>query len=438
MSRTNAISKYISATWRNWTVSLGFVCLMILLSPYVSRHFFPCIPIAFAAMLGVMIYHRRNLTNQGLAIPYIVTVSLLIEGILLTGFNLTVRITDVYELAGKPVNDELPFIVQLTISPVLVLVSGLFMLRRLGHGRYFRTGSGRSDVSLVQRMVWQETRYQTRLMFLLALGMSAAVWCYTVFRFSSASINRPDMFFFVWMPLIVYILSLVYLGFRCFSLWAFYTQNDPAMMMSSHRSSIVRFLIVSGDSIYLSEHSLDVKQCSESYYDTPVRLRQPLAEHFSDKDARAMLMAYTGIASGIVEVKYMFDGLGHSCDSRIFRFLSVLSSPDDVDGSRIAGGSWFTLDQVRRLDRSHRLATELSADLVHIYTVAMAWKTYDINGNRRYPVRHYRPTFRLGDLKKWNVDYNDPRWLRVSALNADSRLFRLRRFLSRVTSPSMQ
>ena len=438
MSRSNEISKYIMATWRNWAVSVGLVCVMILLSPYVSRHFFPCIPVTFAAMLGVMIYHRRSRSNQGLAIPYIVTVSLLIEGILLFGFNLTVRITDVYELAGKQVNDELPFIVQLSISPVLALMSGLFMLRRLGHGRYFRTDTGRSDVSLVQRMVWQETRYQTRLLLLLALFMSIAAWVYTVFRFSSVSINRPDMFFFVWMPLIVYIMSLIYLGIRCFSLWAFYSQNDPAMMVSPHRSSIVRFLIVNGDSLYLSKHVIDAKQCAETYYDTPVRVRAPYAETISEKDARNILVDYTGIDDDIKTVKFLFDGLGHSCDSRIFHFLSVLSSQSGVDGSRINDGTWYTIEQVRRLDRDHKLAAELSAELVHVYTVAMAWKTYDINGNRRYPIKHYRPTFRLGDVEKWDINYNDPRWLRVSNLNADSRLFRLRRFFSRVTSPSTQ
>ena len=332
-------------TWRHWAFSLGLVCVMVMLSTLVTRHFFPYIAFAFAALLAVMIYNRRNRRNQGLAIPYIVTVSLLIEGFLLTGFNLTVRITDIYELAGTPVNDELPFIVQLSMSPVISLVSGVFMLRRLGRGRFFRTRAGRSDVSLVQRMVWQETRYQTRLLFLISLGMSVAEWIYTYFVFTSVSINKPDMFFFVWMPVIVYALSLVYLGFRCISLWAFYSQNDPVMMLNPHRSSIVRFLIVSDDTLYLSRHQLDVKQGMEPYYDTPVRLRAPYTDKFSDTDAMSLFKKYTGIDAGIEVVKFLFDGLGHGLDNSFFHYLCVLASPADVKGSRIT----ISREQVRSI-----------------------------------------------------------------------------------------
>lgn len=425
-------------TWRHWAFSLGLVCVMIVLSLTVSRHFFPYIAFSFAAILGVMIYNRRNRTNQGLAIPYIVTVSFIIEAVLLSGFNLTVRITDVYELAGKPVNDELPFIVQLSMSPVLAFVSGVFMLRRLGPGRFFRTRTGRSDVSLVQRMVWQETRYQTRLLFLISLGMSVAAWIYTYFSFTSISINKPDRFFFVWMPIIVYALSLVSLGFRCVSLWAFYSQNDPVMLLNPHRSTIVRYLIVSDDNLYLNRHRLEVKQGMESYYDTPVRMRVPYSENISDSEALDLFKRYTGIEAGIEVVKFLFDGFGHNLDNSVFHFLCVLKSPLAVDRSRIDDGEWLTFDQIRNLDHRHSLSAELSAELVHIYTVAMAWKRYDIDGNRRYAIKSYRPSYNLGDIKSWNVDFTDSRWLKVARLNADKPFFRLRRFLSRITSPSVQ
>lgn len=437
-TKSNVISSYIMTTWRHWAFSLGLVCVMVMLSTFVSRHFFPYIAFAFAALLAVMIYNRRNRHNQGLAIPYIVTVSLLIEGFLLTGFNLTVKITDIYELAGTPVNDELPFIVQLSMSPVIALVSGVFMLRRLGRGRFFRTRAGRSDVSLVQRMVWQETRYQTRLLFLISIGMSVAEWIYTFFVFTSVSINKPDMFFFVWLPVIVYALSLVYLGFRCVSLWAFYSQNDTVKMLNPNRSSVVRFLIVSDDSLYLSRHKLDVKHGMESYFDTPVRLSMPYTDKYSGTDALSLFKKYTGIDAGIEVVKFLFDGFGHGLDNSFFHYLCVLSSPADVKGTRIEGGQWLSLDEIRRLDYNHRLSAELSAELVHIYTVAMAWKSYDIDGNRRYSIKNYRPTYRLCDIKKWDVDYTDSRWLKVARLNADKPLFRIRRFLSRLTSPSLQ
>ena len=435
----NEISTYIMATWRHWTVSVGLVCVLILLSPWLSRLFFPYMTLGFSALLGLMIYNRRNRVNQGLAVPYIVCVTLLLEGLLLMGFNLTVRITDIYELAGKPVNDDLPFIVQLTLSPVMAIVSGVFMLRRLGRGRFFRTRFGSSDVSLIQRMVWQESRYQTRMLFIINLVMSVVEWYYTYFSFTSVSINRPDMFFFVWLPVIVFVLSVIYLGFRCFSLWAFYIQNDPVNMVSPHRSTIVRFLIVANDSLYVKTLQLDVKQGMEPYIDTPVRLRIHFSDHVSESEAKDLFERYTGISSDCIsKFKYLFMGIGHGSDSNIVHFLCVLNNADAVAGSRIDGGKWMSLYELRHLNLDHRLSTEMSSELVHIYTVAMAWKSYDYDGNRRYPIKHYSPTYRLCDIHKWDVDYDDERWLKIARLNADSPFFKLRRFFARITSPSVQ
>ena len=59
----------------------------------------------------------------------------------------------------------------------------------------------------------------------------------------------------------------------------------------------------------------------------------------------------------------------------------------------------------------------------------MAWKTYNRQGRRLYPIKHYKPIFRLRDFKEWDVDYNDPAWLQISEENEDTRFYRARRLL---------
>lgn len=436
--QSNPIPAYIMATWRHWTLSLGLVMIMILLSLVVSREIFPVIPLAFAAMLALFIYNKHNRSNQGLAIPYIVTVSLLIEAALLGGLNLTERIIDIYELTGKPANAELPVIVQLSISPVLALVSGVFILRRLGKGRFFRGRYGRSDVSIVQRMVWQETRYQTRLLFMLNAVQAVVVWLYTYYSFVTISINKPDSFFFFWLPIIVFVLSLVYLGFRCVSLWAFYIQNDPVMMLNPHRSSIIRCLIVCKNKIYLVRRRLDVKQGIDTFYDSPVRLRVPYTKNFTTQDALRLFKQYTGLESGIKTFRFIFDALAQDTDNTLFHYLCVIDDDGVLDESRISDGGWYTMGDIKKMDRDHSLSTELSSELVYIYTVGTTSKRYDINGNRRYAIKGYSPIFHLGEAGESDIDFTDPRWLRVSRLNADKPLFHLRRFLQRLTQPSIQ
>ena len=90
--------------------------------------------------------------------------------------------------------------------------------------------------------------------------------------------------------------------------------------------------------------------------------------------------------------------------------MQVLQGPHDLNG---AGGN--------------RLSPMLANELVRIHTITMAWKTYDRRGHRLYPIKNYKPIFRLRDFKEWDVDFNDPVWLQISVENEDRPFFRVRR-----------
>ena len=61
----------------------------------------------------------------------------------------------------------------------------------------------------------------------------------------------------------------------------------------------------------------------------------------------------------------------------------------------------------------------------------MAWKTYNRKGYRLYNIKNYKPTFRIRDIKDWDVDYNDIRWIFISENNEDCYFFKLRNFFNR-------
>ena len=78
---------------------------------------------------------------------------------------------------------------------------------------------------------------------------------------------------------------------------------------------------------------------------------------------------------------------------------------------------------------ARKLAPLLRAELVRIYTTVMTWTTYDSNGKRLYKIKSYRPTFHLKQLPDWDVDFDDHRWLFITANNDYIRFFKLRRFI---------
>lgn len=101
--------------------------------------------------------------------------------------------------------------------------------------------------------------------------------------------------------------------------------------------------------------------------------------------------------------------------------------PDESKEKALRGGKWCSLYEVDGLLNGNRLSPMLANELVRIHTITMAWKTYDRRGHRLYPIKNYKPIFRLRDFKEWDVDFNDPVWLQISVENEDRPFFRVRR-----------
>lgn len=431
------ISGYIFASWRNWAISVGLVYVLVVVSPWLSRMVVPYIAFGMSLVAFGYCFMRHRERYQALAVPYICAITLLLAGVIMTALNLIDSITDLYELAGKQVNKELPFIVQLFVSPLFAITSGIYLLHRIKTHNSYRTATGRSVSNVMQRLVWQESRYQVRFLFIMATVIAVVEWAYCFTGFVTASFNDTDMFFFVWLPVIVFVLSLGTIGVRCISLWAYYSQRGAATMINRDTVSVVRYIIISDDTVYLKEHTIDIKHERVKYYDTALRVRHEFINTISDSDAMQLFTKYTGIEE-VKGIKFLYKDDDVALGSNIFHFLIVLNTKEEIDDSRIRTGEWLTLNELRSLDHQHRLGAELSAELVHIYTVGMMYKTYDRDGRRLYPIRHYRPTFRLGEILGWDVDFSDPRWFKIARLNADKSFFAVRRLFQMLGDAMMR
>jgi hypothetical protein len=73
----------------------------------------------------------------------------------------------------------------------------------------------------------------------------------------------------------------------------------------------------------------------------------------------------------------------------------------------------------------------LISEMDRLYTVTMAYKTYDSTGHRLYDIKHYKPSFRLHDIIELDVDYNDTRWLYVAKDNEDKPFYNFKRIWRR-------
>ena len=69
------------------------------------------------------------------------------------------------------------------------------------------------------------------------------------------------------------------------------------------------------------------------------------------------------------------------------------------------------------------------ADTSRVVRILIAEKTYDSRGRRKMTLSNYTPTYDLFDLYNSTLDFQNDKWIRISLLNSDSRLFRIRRLM---------
>lgn len=430
------MSVAIFGLWRNWTIAIGFLAVLSFVSPLIRQVWVaPVCIVLYFALQGV----RSVMNNQRVPVcsrlyKEVSVILLIITCVVLARYFITGG-EGAIELTGQPVNVRGPLLGVLVSAPVTVLVTACFLLQKreplvcqLCHLRYGSVIKNGFIGTLYQR----EWRYQTRLLMILSLFLSVVDWVYYLRQYINVNLNQADYFFFVWMPLTLYVISLIYLGWRYYSLWVFYCYNDEGHLVESPSSSTVRFLVVRDDKVLL-----DIRRTGKFFnngavikrFDTPAVVTFPYQERFDVMRAAEIFSQISGINGA--EIRAMYDSPDNVTYRNIFHFFAFLDNHENIAESKLQG-EWFSLGELRQLLSQNLTGVELNGELARIYRISMAWKTYDRDGRRLYKFKHYRPTFRLKDLRNWDVDYNDGHWLSVSRFNEDSLFFGIRRFFRRV------
>lgn len=413
----------VRGLWNNWAVAFGAIALVTFFSLFISKVILPAIIfiLAYAMMAKMKSDHDNSKMGACYLIVWATAIILFWSGLIMVVINI---IHAEWFFGGRfivePFNPEHPYVASLIIFPTALVVSVYFLAR--GHSlKICRSCHARfgyyHQSSAVASLYYREARYQLRMMLMLSLVLSLVGWCYYYFFYINVNFNRPDKFYFIIMPIAVYVISLVYMTLRYMSM------NDDLETRHSSKNvkpmmTIERFLVLSGDRILLNDQA-------DGQIDTAAKLILPRRENITLDEARRDFVELSGAVD--FEAKFLYSESGYVNGANVFHFAVFL--PDGTETSTLKlKGKWDTIDELDRLLKSHQLTPLLVSELNRIYNITMAWKTYDREGRRLYPIKNYHPTFRLRDFKKWDVDYGDLHWLDVATNNEDRPLFRLRRF----------
>lgn len=322
-----------------------------------------------------------------------------------------------------------PIITSLVIFPVSVVLCLYALLRGNNLGvckKCIRINGYYPVDGTVGWLYRRETDFQVRLMLWVSLGLGIAGYVYYGVWYINLSFSNADRYFFEILPLIIYGLTIFYL-FRRYEGMKWGLRMENACQAKNARSTTLRYLVLSGDRLLLKENK-------EGAWDTPVKCHIERTDQLSPSRALNDFISLSTPLLGCNEdvgVKYIYSNEAFATGSNMLHYAAFV--PESVSEQPAPEGCrWFTLDAIDRLIASRRITKKLGNELYRIYAVTMAWKTYDRNGRRLYPIKNYKPTFRLRDLSRWDVDYDDMRWIRIFSDNQDDSLFGIKYFLSRI------
>lgn len=426
--RRIANTKGIYSLLYNWSISIGSLVIVIVLSLYISKLWLPIIVFGIEILLYYYVRHNSKAKFPTcMKIPHITMISLFWSAVVMSLVNLY-HYQNIVKVAifSDTLNKEIPYVSILIIAPVTFIVVLLNVVNGFNsiecRDCQARNGSI-PERGFLGKLYSQEGEYLSRMLLMFAFILTVICWSYYFVFYINTNINNIDRFVFVWGPVIIFLLTVIYLSIRYSSLWLYYCQDIEGQSLRFNSSSLVRFLVICDDYIFLKIPGInDDLTVDADKIDTPARLYVKYKKEITPTDAMFYFVSMSGITDA--EVKFLYKNINFNSECNLFHYAFFVNDKSIVDNSRLEG-DWYTLSQIESLIKEHKMSLIFISELERIYKIALTWKTYDIKGNRLYDMKHYRPTFRLRDMKNWDVDYNDSRWLYVSKINSDSRFYLL-------------
>lgn len=429
-SRIGANSNGISSLWGNWVLSVGSLALVIFCGFFISKVWLPALVIALQI---IMARRGRRLPQdkQGVCnlLPLLVSRVLFISAVIMVGINLYyMKFIDPQEYLIGTANRRIPYVTVLVVAPTTAAVLALAFVKKLRFSfcyeckvRYGLT----SERGFLGKLYSQDSRFQVRVLLIFSIIVSVYSWIYYWLRYSNVNFNESDKFFYNWLPAILYLLSVVSMSIRYFGIYAFYRENVEGES-PKESTTWLRYIIIWGNNVFLSkgERPEDDDNLNPKY-DTPMSFFIPFRERVMPYDAQAYFESATHKKIK-AEVKFLYENYNYHADSNIFHYAVVVDN-DCVINNDIFKGRWFSLHTVEKMMKNGEVNSLLAGEIYRIYTVTMAYKTYDREGMRLYNIKHYRPSFHLNEIRNILVDYNDPVWMYVAKDNEDKPFFRIKR-----------
>lgn len=438
LEKINSMQLY--TFWKNLSVGLLTIVGVLVLSISLPHYFSPIVALIAAAFLYTLLYNNKLSRSQScMVVPYSIFFCLIGYSFVSIASNI-MAIWGIIKLPPEMVFFHSPFIPSLILCPISVITLSIIYVKRkkLSICVDCRLQNGdMGERGKIGGILTYESHLQLRNLIVLFLVLSVIVWGYYIYFYINTDVNNRDWYVFMWLNIIAFVLDEIYFMMRYYNLYLDLRENNEIITQEELRDmtakTYIRYYVVCGDNIYMNLNTADPRMPFKPVIDTPFFTNRSV-NGITIPEVTDIIRRMTGVKNG--DLRFFFGrkmaGLDNHSLLRYFYYLD--GEPEDYKELNV-DGEWMAFDDLKRIYSYNpgKLAKICVSDITRLATIMLTHKIFNEQGYRRNKLKTYNPTFTLKEVRNSELDFQDDKWIRISLFNSDTPMYRLKKWIRKIT-----
>ena len=429
-------SSQVFALWKNLTVCLLAVVATIVISRILPYYLSPVVALLIASALYIYVYNEKVAMSKTCVVPLIAILYSIVGYAFLTIILNLMHVWGLFEMPHEFVFFTDPFIPSLILNPVsCLIISYLYLQRRkLKICVECRARKNMGGVRGAAGVLNSEAHFQIKNFIIVSGALSIIVWIYYQFFYIDVNINARDAYIFTWLNVIAIIIDEIFFSIRYYNLYLDLKEANelitPAELRDMTAKTYLRFYVVCGDNMYLTEHARETMGKDNEVIDTPFFTKQTMNGILAE-DVKKVIERMTGVENG--ELKFFYGRKSPDGKHSLLRYFYFMDEDNSACPKLETPGEWISFNKVKYLYSNYpqKMAELAVYDITRLATIMLTEKIFDEEGFRKSGIRSYNPTFNLNGVRKSDIDFQDDKWIKISMFNSDTHLYKFKKWWRR-------
>lgn len=426
-------SQQLYLLWRNFTITI--ITIVIVLS---SMKILPVIFAPFISLIGAsflylyIIIIKRKANSQCMIIPYTMMYVMMGFSLILIVLNVLFAF-NIINIKEEFLYYNRPFIPILYLGPISSIIILIIFLRRkklqickncrMQFGNKFERGE-------IGNIYDYESHLQLKNAFSIFSLITILTWFYYIFLYNGTSVNERDSYVFTWITVIVFIIDEIFFALRYYNIYILLKEQNriitPNEIDDMSSKTYIRYYVICDNYLYVNKIN------GNSIIDTPF-LSKNYANGILLNDVKSIISNLTGINNG--ELRFFYGRISNdSAKIRLLRYFYFIDGSIDDFKELPTRGKWINYNKILETYTTapNKLSPIMVTDITRLATIIITEKLYDKEGNRKYIIKSYKPSFNLIDVRDSKIDFQDDKWIYISQFNSNSSFYKIRKFFRKI------